>query len=322
MSLRIANLNAYKLRLDARGSTAWDARVTAVRELAPDLLGVQEVVVDEDETPRAQWDTVAAQTIAAFAKDCGLTAAVPVTRGRPYGICMSSNSQRSWYTAGIWREQSVGIVPGSYRPIRDGDFWHGLTTARFDLGAGEPVTVGVYHGHPFNKNARLSEAWSIKGRFRTPGGAKPGFLLGDFNALSAAQVTGPNGQPHYYDHEVYQDHDHDDLEYQVLDGTIGGEQLADRRQTEALLRRGFMVDTAAHLGVPWHPTVGHWEDGRGDPDPFGERRIDLILATRPAAPSLIAYGTHDTPAAREASDHLSPFIDIDPAKITTEGGNR
>ncbi|MER6304928.1 hypothetical protein [Streptomyces sp. NPDC001657] len=59
----------------------------------------------------------------------------------------------------------------------------------------------------------------------------------------------------YYDHEPYVGQDHDDLEYQVYPETIGSEQLADRRQTQALLRRGFMVDAAAHLGMPWHPTA-------------------------------------------------------------------
>ncbi|MFJ2812153.1 endonuclease/exonuclease/phosphatase family protein [Streptomyces sp. NPDC087294] len=319
---RIANLNAYKLRLDARGGAEWKARVTAVKELEPDLLGLQEVVVDEAATPRDQWDDVAAQTITAFAEDCGLTADVGATPGHPHGTCMAANSQRSWYTAQMWRDRSMGIVPGSYRPLGGPDFWHGFTTADFDLGTGKPVKFAAYHGHPVNKDARLYEAWRIKSVFRTTGGAVPGFVLGDFNACSAALVTGPDGQQYYYDPEVYQDQDHDDLDYQVLEGTIGGEQLADRRQTEALLRRGFMVDSAAHLGVPWHPTVGHWEDGRGDPDPFGERRIDLILATRPATPSLIAYGTHDSSAARQASDHLIPYIDIDPAKIAAVGGNR
>ena len=51
MSLRIGNPNACKLRLDARGSDAWNARVTVVRELAPELLGLQEIVADEAANP-------------------------------------------------------------------------------------------------------------------------------------------------------------------------------------------------------------------------------------------------------------------------------
>ncbi|MFF3354139.1 hypothetical protein ACFYWN_16075 [Streptomyces sp. NPDC002917] len=143
-------------------------------------------------------------------------------------------------------------------------------------------------------------------------------VLGDFNALSAARVPGPDGALRYYDDECYTGQDHDNLEHQVLEGTIGGTQLADRWQSELLLRRGFMAHAAAHLGVPWHPTVGHWEDGRGNPDPWGRRRIDLILATRPVVPALVAYATHDAPATREASDHLPVVCTVDPSKISRE----
>jgi endonuclease/exonuclease/phosphatase family metal-dependent hydrolase len=317
-TIRIANLNAYKLSLGARGTVAWKNRVTAVREIDPDVLGLQEVVVDERTTEKREWDAAAAATIHAFAADCGLTSAVDVTPGYPYGTCMASNSDRSWYTALLWNSQSVGVVPGGYRPYGGPDFWHGFTTARFDLGTGEPALVASYHGHPINKDARRAEGWRIKSIYRTTGGAKPGFVLGDFNALSAAQVPGPDGQLRYYDDEAYRDQDHDDLEYQVLEGTIGGKQLADRRQTEYLLRRGFMVDAAPHLRVPPHATVGHWRDGQGDPDPWGERRIDLILATRPAAPSLVRYGIHRSTAALKAADHLSPFVDIAPLRVCRE----
>ncbi|MCX5604858.1 endonuclease/exonuclease/phosphatase family protein [Streptomyces phaeochromogenes] len=175
-TIRIANLNAYKLRLEARGTTAWKDRVTAVREIDPDVLGLQEVVVDERTTEKREWDAAAAATIHAFAADCGLTSAVDVTPGYPYGTCMASNSDRSWYTALLWNSQSVGVVPGGYRPYGGPDFWHGFTTARFDLGIGEPALVASYHGHPINKDARRAEGWRIKSIYRTTGGAKPGLL--------------------------------------------------------------------------------------------------------------------------------------------------
>lgn len=315
MSIRLGTFNTYKLQLDARGSTAWQARVTAIRELTPDLLAIQEVVVDDAATPQPQWDEVAASTIAAFAEDCALTAAVPATPGRPHGMAMASNTHRPWYTALLWNPSTVAHVPGSYRPYGAPDFWHGLTTAAFNIGAPEPVLVASYHGHPINKDARHGEGWRTKSIYRTTGGAKPGLVMGDFNALSAARVPGPDDRLSYYDDEAYRDQDHDDLEYQVLEGTLGGEQLADRRQTEALMRRGFMIDAAARLGVPWQPTVGHWQDGQGDPDPWGERRIDLILATRPVAPALTAYGVHDSKAALTGSDHLIPWIDLDPSQL-------
>jgi hypothetical protein len=125
----------------------------------------------------------------------------------------------------------------------------------------------------------------------------------------------------YYDAEVYTTQRHDDLESQVLDGTIGDTQLADRRQTEMLLRNGYMVDAAAHLGAEWQATVGHWEDGQGDPDPWGERRIDLILVSRPVAPALTAYGVLDSEAALAGSDHRIVWATLEPAAISREFGN-
>ncbi|WAL71583.1 hypothetical protein OU787_08735 [Kitasatospora sp. YST-16] len=137
--------------------------------------------------------------------------------------------------------------------------------------------------------------------------------LGDFNALLAATVADPGRAPRYYDTEPYLTQDHDDLEYQLAAGTVGGQQLANRRLTEALLHGGYMVDVAAHVGAPWQPTVGHWEDGRGrgDPHPWGSRRIGLILATRPVAPAVKHYGVHVSAASNEASDHRAIFADVD-----------
>jgi hypothetical protein len=174
--LKIGNYNAYKLRLDARGSTAWNARVTAVRELAPDILGLQEVVVDEAAIPSAQWDAIAAQTITAFAEDCGLTAAVPATPGRWHGVAMAANAHRAWYTATLWNPSTAAVVPGSYRPLGAPDFWHGLTTAAFDIGAPEPLTAVSYHGDPFRPNWRTDEARRIKGLLRVTGGVRPAVL--------------------------------------------------------------------------------------------------------------------------------------------------
>ncbi|MFE9407346.1 endonuclease/exonuclease/phosphatase family protein [Streptomyces sp. NPDC006704] len=315
-TVRIANLNAYKLNKTARGTAAWKARVTAVQEIAPAILGLQEVLVDEAAAPKDLWDTEAADTIQEFAADCGLTATFTPTSGYPHGTVMASNSNRPWYTAILWNPDLVGLVPASYRPYGAPDFWHGLTTAAFDLGTGDPLTVLCYHGDPFRPGFRADEALRLKGICRTAGGAKKAVVMGDFNAASAARVSGPDGQERYYDAEWYRDQDHDDLEYQVIPEAIGGEQLADRRQTQALLRRGFMVDAAPHLNAPWEATVGHWKSGQGDPDPWGERRIDLILTTRPVAPALVSYRAHRSAAALAASDHVPVFVDIRPDAIS------
>ncbi|MEV0472111.1 endonuclease/exonuclease/phosphatase family protein [Streptomyces prunicolor] len=325
--LKIGNFNAYRLSLDARGTDAWNARVTAVRELAPDILGLQEIVVDEDATPQEQWDAQAAETINAFAADCGLTATIPATPGRPHGVAMAANAHRAWYTANLWKPGAVGFVPGSYRPLGAPDFWHGLTTSAFDTGAPEPLTAVSYHGHPGSPLYRTEETRRIKMILRRTGGVKPAVVVGDFNVISAAlrRLRGWQWRQTYYDPEPYLKQRHHDLEYQVPPDRIGKwwrRQLADREPTKSLLRDGYMVDAAAHLGVPWHPTVGHWPDGQGDPDPWGKRRIDLILVSRPVVPGLQEYGVQDSTAALAGSDHLIPWITLDPVKITAPEARR
>ena len=325
--LKIGNYNAYKLCLDARGTDAWNARVTAVRELAPDILGFQEGVVDEDATPHDQWDAQAAETISAFAADCRLTAAVAATPGRPHGVAMAANAHRAWYTAVLWNPDTMAPVPGSYRPLGSPDFWHGLTTIDFDIGAAEPLTVFSYHGDPFRPNWRAEESLRIKGLLRITGGVRPALVIGDFNALSAALRRRRWWQLRrkYYDPEPYLKQRHDDLEYQVPPSQIGKwyrRQLADRRQTKNLLRKGYMVDVAAHLGAPWQATVGHWEDGQGDPDPWGPRRIDLILASRPVAPAVTGYGVLNSETALKGSDHRITWSTLDPPLITAPEARR
>lgn len=313
-TLRIANLNAYKLTPATRGTRSWNARTAAVQEIRPDILALQEVVVDEN-TSRDSWESEAASLVQDLAGQCGLTAGVRRTDGHPYGTALAANRHRPWWTALMWNPDTVGLVEGSYRPFGAPDFWHGCATASFDVGAREPVLVASYHGDPFRPDFRYAEALRLKGIFRTTGGVKPGFCVGDFNAISAAETDGDRGERRYYDDEPYTEMDHDDLEFQVQAGTVGTTRLADRRQTEALLRKGYMVDAAAHVGAPWEPTVGHWKDGRGDPDPWGPRRIDLILASRSVAPALTGYRAHRTAAAEEASDHLPAYVDFDPSRI-------
>ncbi|WP_329486696.1 endonuclease/exonuclease/phosphatase family protein [Kitasatospora sp. NBC_01246] len=323
-TIRIANLNAYKLTID-QPPERWEARATAIKEITPDVLALQEVLVDgalrdgETELERTErCRAEAAGIIERLAADCGLTATTVRADGTSGGIAMANNQHRGWFTAVLWNPDTVRAVPGGFRAHGAPDFWHGFTTIQLDIGAAVPVVIGSYHGDPFRPDFRADEARRLKGALRRTGGAKPGFVLGDFNAISAATITTPDGSTSFYDAEPYSQQDHDDLEYQVLEGTIGKGNLADRRQTEILLRRGFMVDAAAHLGAPWEPTVSHWEDGKGDPDPWGPRRIDLALATRPAAPAVISYQTHRSPAALAASDHLPIIVDVDPAAISRD----
>ncbi|WP_053650512.1 endonuclease/exonuclease/phosphatase family protein [Streptomyces sp. XY431] len=308
--MRLANLNAYKVRPGEEDSVRSRARVATIQEMAPDVLTIQEVLVDT--VDQEGWDDAAEEILRRLAADCGLACSVP---DGPAEVAMAHNVHQPWYTAILWNPDTVAPIRGSFRAIGAPDFWHGITTLGLDVGAREPLTVASYHGDPFRPDARYNEALRLKGFYRRTSGVKSGVLLGDFNSISAA--SSPTGG--YYDTEPYTRQDHDDLEYQCVPETIGGSNLADRRPSAALLRRGFMADAAAYLGAPWQPTVGYWRDGEGDPDPWGERRIDLILPTRPVAPALTGYGVHVSEASAIASDHRPVWIDLDPSNITTEG---
>ncbi|MCB5908110.1 hypothetical protein [Streptomyces pinistramenti] len=76
-----------------------------------------------------------------------------------------------------------------------------------------------------------------------------------------------------------------------------------------------MVDAAAHLNAPYEPTVGHWPDGQGDPDPWGPRRIDHVFVSRPVAPALVTYRTHKSAASRKGAGRLPVYVDIAPTKV-------
>ncbi|MFE2940753.1 hypothetical protein ACFXKG_17085 [Streptomyces sp. NPDC059255] len=41
LTKRLANFNAYKLTPATRGTSSWTARVTAIREINPDILALQ-----------------------------------------------------------------------------------------------------------------------------------------------------------------------------------------------------------------------------------------------------------------------------------------
>ncbi|MFJ5071542.1 endonuclease/exonuclease/phosphatase family protein [Kitasatospora sp. NPDC088556] len=323
----IANLNAYKLHPRDVGTEGWKARVTAIREVAPDVLCLQEILVDEDTPEDAdengivdeakrhhRWDTQAAAVIERLAHECGLTATTVRSDGSTGAVAMARNSHRPWFTAVLWSPATVTPMPGGFRAYGSPDYWHGCTTIQLDIGAQAPLLIASYHGDPFRPDVRADEARRLKGAFRRTSGARHVLVLGDFNSISAATVT-IDGAERLYDAEPYTVQDHDDLEYQCRPETIGDTNLADRRPTAMLLRRGFMVDAAAHLRVPWEPTVGHWEDGEGDPDPWGPRRIDLALATRPVAPALVGYRVHRSPTALAASDHLLVVVDVALSKI-------
>ncbi|MGW4378959.1 hypothetical protein [Kitasatospora sp. NPDC004531] len=207
-------------------------------------------------------DRKAAAITARLAADCGLSGAIP---GGTAVTATAPSAERTWCTAMLWNPATVSPVPRIFRPLGAREFHHGVTTFAFDVGAAEQLPVASYHGSPFRPDRRANGAIRLKGLQRRSGGARPAAILGYFNPLSAAQVLGPDGRMGSHDAEPYTDQAHDDLEYQCVAETVGTGNVADRRQSPVLLRDGFAVDAAAHLGAPWQPSSGHWPTARAIP---------------------------------------------------------
>lgn len=182
-NIRIANLNAYKLSPTTRNTRSWAARVTAIQEIAPDILALQEFILDESGTGRDRWESEAASLIQDLSEECGLSASVRVSAYHPHGTAMAANWHRPRWTALMWNPHTVDVVEGSYRPFGAPDYWHGCTTARFDVGAKVPVLIASYHGDPFRPDYRYNEALRLKGTICTTGGVRPALCVGDFNSI-------------------------------------------------------------------------------------------------------------------------------------------
>ncbi|GGV73576.1 hypothetical protein GCM10010277_87370 [Streptomyces longisporoflavus] len=95
-NIRIANLNAYKLSPTIRNTRSWAARVTAIQEIAPDILALQEFILDESGTGRDRWESEAASLVQDLSEGCGLSASVRVSAGHPHGTAMATNWHRPW----------------------------------------------------------------------------------------------------------------------------------------------------------------------------------------------------------------------------------
>lgn len=167
-SIRFANLNAYKLGHSLIGGDSWNARVNTIREIAPDVLALQEVVVDETRPP-SEWAVEASAVVQQLAAECGLSAATVRADGTPGPTAMASNVHRGWYTALLWNPETVEPAPGGFRPLGAPDFWHGYTTCAFDVGAAEPVIVGSYHGDPFRGDLRRTRPSASRASSVRPG---------------------------------------------------------------------------------------------------------------------------------------------------------
>ncbi|MFC9740470.1 endonuclease/exonuclease/phosphatase family protein [Streptomyces noursei] len=137
---------------------------------------------------------------------------------------------------------------------------------------------------------RLREArWMTDYGGEFPGMPPRGILLADLNV--------PDREP--TDWSLIPQNLHSRYRIVLPDGSFGG---VDQRALNVLLRSGWQ-DPQTLTGVPRTPTVGYFYPN--EPVPWC---LDYALVNGMAVTS---YRTHDTPPAREASDHLPVVADME-----------
>lgn len=169
----------------------------------------------------------------------------------------------------------------------EGHEQRGLLEARLLLPDGK-ATLSVYVTHLDHKSeaARLQQLAAVF-QWTTRDRSRPHLLLGDFNALSAADFE---GQPDVLDAL----RSHDQFRHMVADGTD---------VTARLHRRGY-VDAAASQPVADGPQPTYPAH-----DPLA--RIDYIWASTPLAPRIRRCGVWQTGETATTSDHLPVLAEID-----------
>lgn len=169
----------------------------------------------------------------------------------------------------------------------EGHEQRGLLEARLLLPDGK-ATLSVYVTHLDHKSeaARLQQLAAVF-QWTTRDRSRPHLLLGDFNALSAADFA---GRPDVLDAL----RSHDQFRHMVVDGMD---------VTARLQRRGY-VDAAAS-----QPAADGPQPTYPAHDPLA--RIDYIWASTPLAPRIRRCGVWQTDETATTSDHLPVLAEID-----------
>ncbi len=158
----------------------------------------------------------------------------------------------------------------------------GLLEVRVQLPDGKPFTVYVTHLDHRSEAVRL-EQWSAANTWLSRDRNRPHLVLGDLNALSAADYPTPDALARL-------------TAYQAERGwpTPSFELMAQ------VLKAGY-VDAVATCGSGQAATY---------PAQAPERRIDYILLPRAWAGALVNCGCVISPAAQAASDHLPVYAEF------------
>jgi endonuclease/exonuclease/phosphatase family metal-dependent hydrolase len=280
-----------------------------IRDLAADVLAVQEILAPDAET--------AARRLRQLAGDAGLNCEVPGSPdaegpGGPGGGPQAAIAfgGHGYHVGLMWRD-GIEPVPGSLRCYGGRDFWHGLALVTLDVG-GTLVRHGAFHASPFCRRLRADQNERLVAAVTRPRGEPPVLVGADWNTESADRVpAGPLYEPGdpYAGVEWFAD-----LIYQCqwdYDQQGRRRHWADREPGDVLWAGG-LHDAAAVTGAAWQPTAGHHPA-----DAYGARgvlrRIDAVRVTGALVPALRAHQVIDTARTREASDHLPVVVEYQPA---------
>ncbi len=157
----------------------------------------------------------------------------------------------------------------------------GLLETRVLLPRQTPFTLYVTHLEPKREDVRAQQvksllSWTVRDRNR------PHALLGDLNTYNPAD----------FPHE-------DALAAFRAKAEARGFTFFQAQVIPLLLKSGYVDPCAAHPQPTWDADDELWA------------RMDFVLLSQPLAGSVKACGVIDTPVAREASDHLPVWADVE-----------
>jgi len=286
----------------------YEAVVSVIRSLDPDVLAVQEILAPDGDT--------AARRLRQLADDAGLRCEVPDSGGgRQTALAVGGHG----YHVGLMWRDDIEPRPGTLRCHGGRDFWHGLAVVTLDVG-GTPVRHGAFHASPFCRALRADQNERLVAAITRPAGAPPALIGADWNTECADRIASDGRWELYEPADPYAGIGwFADLIYQCqwdYDEQGRRRHWADRRPGDVLWAGG-LHDAAALTRAGWQPTVGHHPD-----DIYAahgvRRRIDGIRVTGELASALRAHHVTDTTLAREASDHLPVTVEYLPTLIHVE----
>ena len=286
----------------------YEAVVSVIRSLDPDVLAVQEILAPDGDT--------AARRLRQLADDAGLRCEVPDPGGgRQTALAVGGHG----YHVGLMWRDDIEPRPGTLRCHGGRDFWHGLAVVTLDVG-GTPVRHGAFHASPFCRALRADQNERLVAAITRPAGAPPALIGADWNTECADRIASDGRWELYEPADPYAGIGwFADLIYQCqwdYDEQGRRRHWADRRPGDVLWAGG-LHDAAALTRAGWQPTVGHHPD-----DIYAahgvRRRIDGIRVTGELASALRAHHVTDTTLAREASDHLPVTVEYLPTLIHVE----